>query len=284
MADFVGTHVYELILVILVLTALVSTQVSISRKGSAIDRSVARAIEESKEQIQTSISPRVVFCASIDQVRSEAAEIILAAANEFDAAVVKNAEFRARGTGKEEDISQYFVTIYGAASLAYQEGADTGSDNAVQQKYLTKYNQARQRASQCKLRFRRYVSLLEPAELPGRSEAVQKQYIAWLNDQKRDLARDANYAMIISPRAPRWGSSNTSIIGNEGIVEIKGHGGSAFAIYSERIASDLRASLRADIDGSLPTNRDEISFANKGSMRKLTKLIKECEEAISRAS
>jgi hypothetical protein len=281
MADFIRAHLYDLILASLVIMALVSTWISIAKNTSAIDESVRQAIEESKNQIKDSIEPEVVFCASIDQVRSEAARIISAAAEEFEIAVAQNAEARAKGESEPKDISQYFITIYGAASLGYQKDLDLALDNAVKQTCLEKYNRARQRASESKLRFRRYVSLLEPGELKNRSDRVQKQYIIWLKDQKSDLEKDANYSMILSPRAPRWGSSNTSIIGNEGIVEIKGQGGSAFAIYSKRIASDLRASLKADIGSALESNRIEISSARQDRMAKLTEVIEACEKAIA---
>ncbi len=279
MADIIQANFLELTLVFLVLYALVSTHISMARKKSAVEKSVADAIEESKKQIQDSISPRVVFCASIDQVRSEAAEIILAAVNEFSTAVEENTKLIKGGDRERRDISQYFVTIYGAASLSNESDADKDRDNAVTQQSIARYNHAREKATLCKLHFRRYVSLLDSAELSNRSADVRSEYIDWLKRQQRDLINDANYTMVLSPRAPRWGSSNTSIIGNAGIIEIKGHGGSAFAIYDRRIAIDLRVSLRADIYGSLPKNRREIFSGDETSMSWLDTFINECEKA-----
>lgn len=278
MKDVIQAYLFELILVLLVLYALVSTHISMARKKSWVQRSVAEAIDESKKQILESISPRVVFCASIEQVQSEAAEIILAAVNEFSGAVEENARLIVAGDSKRVDISQYFVTIYGAASLI-NEDDDGNLDDEARQRSNTPYDYARQQASLSKLRFRRYVSLLDSAELSSRSDAIRTEYIGWLKRQQRDLINDANYTMVLSPRAPRWGSSNTSIIGNAGIVEIKGHGESAFAIYDRRIATDLRASLRADIYGSLPKNRREVFSGDQASMSWLAAFISECESA-----
>lgn len=278
MKDIIQAYLFELILVLLVLYALVSTHISIAKKKSWVERSVADAIEKSKKEILRSINPRVVFCASIDQVQSEAAEIILAAVKQFTDAVEENARLINTGDSNRIDISQFFVTIYGAASLI-NEDDDGTLDNTDRQQSNTPYDYARQQASLSKLRFRRYVSLLDSAELSSRSEAIRLEYIGWLKRQQRDLINDANYAMVLSPRAPRWGSSNTTIIGNEGIIEIKGHGGSAFAIYDRRIATDLRASLRADIYGSLPKNRREIFSGDEASMSWLATFINECERA-----
>lgn len=275
MKEIVQAYLFELILVSLVLYALVATHISMATKKSWVERSVADAIAESKRQILESISPRVVFCASIDQVKSEAAEIILAAVKEYSAAVDENEKLKDNGDSRQFDISQYFVTIYGAASLSTE-------DDGTKQQSNKPYDKARQQASKSKLRFRRYVSLLDSSELSSRSEPIQTEYIGWLKRQKSDLDRDANYAMIVSPRAPRWGSSNTSIIGNTGIIEIKGHGGSAFAIYDRRIATDLRASLRADIYGGLLQNIREISSGDKASMSWLAAFIRDCEGEIER--
>jgi hypothetical protein len=276
MEDFLRNYFVATILILLILYALVSTHVSIAKKKAAIERSVTDAIEESKKQIKASISPRVVFCASIDQVRSEAAEIILAAVSEFSAAVEENARLAKDGSLIQLDISQYFITIYGAASLINESEVDRNLDDAVKRESITRYRGARDQASQSKLRFRRYVSLLDSGELSSRSEAVRAEYIDWLQRQYQDLQNDPNYTMILSPRAPRWGSSNSTIIGNAGIIEIKGHGGSAFAIYDRRIAVDLRTSLRADIYGSLPKNRREISQGDHESMSWLKAFIDQC--------
>lgn len=279
MQAFLQECFQEVILGLLVLYALVSTQVSTSKKKAAVEVTVASAIEESANQIKKSISPRVVYCASIDQVRSEAAEIITAAANEFSAAVAENTALMKDGSEERKDISQYFVTIYGAASLFNESEAGAKLGSTVRKQSITRYNDAMLLASEKKLHFRRYVSLLDENEMKSRSEGVRTEYVEWLQNQYQSLLRDANYTMIVSPRAPRWGSSNTSIIANPGLVEIKGHGGSAFAIYDRRIAIDLRASLRGDIYEALPQNKREIFSGDEKNMAWFAELIERCKNA-----
>lgn len=280
MTDFLQGHYLELALMLIVLYALVSTHFSIYTKKQAIERTVSDAIKESKTQIEKSISPRIVYCASIDQVRSEAAEIISKAAHEFAKAVQENTDLMKDGSQQRKDISQYFVTIYGAASLFNESDAGKKLDDSIRQQSIERYREALALASEKKLHFRRYVSLIDENELKIRSENVKVEYLEWLHEQLGLLHRDANYTMIVSPRAPRWGASNTSLIANPGIIEIKGHGGSAFAIYDRRIAVDLRVSLRGDIYDALPQNKREVFSGDEESMKWFEGFINKCDSVL----
>jgi hypothetical protein len=238
---FLQENIPTIALIALIIYALIATNIQIKNNKLEIAIEIEKAVNESSKQIERSISPRVVYWASIDQVRTEAAQIISEAAVEFATAAAENAKLIVEGSEERRDISQYFVTIYGAASLFNESEAGQKLDAADRKLSISRYNEATELAAKHKLQFRRYVSLIGGSELSTRSVGVQNEYIEWLIQQQKALARDANYTIIVSPRAPHWGSSNSSIIGNPGIVEVKGHGNSAFAIYDRRISIDLRS-------------------------------------------
>lgn len=280
MQDFFREYYFEAILAVLILYALVSTNIKASRKKSSIEVNVASAIRDAKAQIERAINPRVIYCASIDQVRTEASQIISDAANEFVVASSENSRLIAEGSEERQDISQYFVTIYGAASLFNESDAGKKLDSEARKDSIKRYNDALALAARHKLIFRRYVSLLSETDLAGRSKNIQDEYLHWLHQQRATLEADQNYTMIVSPRAPQWGSSNTTIIANSGLVEIKGHGNSAFAIYDRRIAVDLRASLRGDIYEAMPQNKTEIGSGNSERMKWFDEFISNCETVV----
>lgn len=281
MQEFLQQNFLFIVTIVIVLYAIIALNIRVRTNKEKIEHEFKIEIEKSKEQIENSISPRVVFCSSIEQVRNEAANIISEAADNFSKATEENAKRRAKNKDKLIDISQYFVTIYGAASLFNESEAGSILSEDVREDSINSYLKALDSAARSKLQRRRYVSLITDSELKDRSESVKKEYIDWLKEQKALIKKDPNYIVIVSPRAPQWGSSNTSIITKSGLIEIKGHGRSAFAIDDERIAIGLRSSLRKSIYDAQPQNRREIHRNDEDSMEWLEKLISSCDEMLN---
>lgn len=282
MQEFLVQNYLIITTIVIVILSALSVKITIRDRKNKIESEFAAAIKKSSSQILQTISPRVVFCSSIEQVRTEAAIIISDAAKNYSDAIKRNSDIRAEDTkGELEELSQYFVTIYGAASLVNESEAGSVLDDNTRAISIKKYTDALESASESKLQLRRYVSLLRPNDLKDRSPSVRDEYVDWLYEQRKLLKKDPNYVIITSPRAPQWGSSNTSFISNSGLVEIKGHGNSAFAIYDERIAGSLRNSLRKDINDAMPQNRMEINVGNHDRMEWLNDFIANCEKEIT---
>ena len=238
-----------------------------SKKGrDEVQIAVDAAIARSRSEINNAISPQVTFCSSIDQVRSEAANLILRASDSFKKAVDHNAEAFEEGAAEPEQVSDYFVTIYGSASLGNESEAGVGLDDEIRRRSIDEYQAALDRAASVQIQFRRYISLMSSAEFRGRSPGVREEYRGWLKGQVEQLNSDPNYTLIVSPRAPQWGTSNTTFLTRDGLIEVKGHGRAAIVVDDQRIAVRLRLSLQSDVYAALKKNRREINRADSAAL------------------
>jgi len=224
-----------------------------SIQKSVVD-ALEKEIEESKKAIKDAISPHVIFCPGIDQVRKEAAALIRRAADEYDVAIRKRSNTGGADGADVEPLPEFFITIYGAASLGNRSDADESISKKESVASIKEYEAALAFSETTNIEFRRYVSLMTADQYENRSDKVKNEYADWLNSQIEQIQKDPNYTLIISPRAPQWGTSNTTFLTRQGLIEVKGHGNAAFVIDDTRIAIRMRASLRQDIYQALPSN------------------------------
>jgi len=233
-------------------------------------------ISQSKKEVRDALTPYITFLPTIALVRKEAADIISRAAQSFKDARHRNSERFGMGDGKSsEDLTDFYITMYGSAYLGQNHDDLTSSSK---DESITVYQEALRKASKDKVQFRRYVGLIPQSEISSRSEPIKQSYISWLKKQMSYLNSDPSYTLIISPRAPQWGTSNSTIITKDAILELKGNGSTGILIDDSRISNEMRGSLRDDIYDSAPSNRREINIIDDEQIKWLENEIKLIED------
>jgi hypothetical protein len=91
-----------------------------------------------------------------------------------------------------------------------------------------------------RLNVTRYISLLDPAEYKKRDPEVREAYLRWLKKQISLLERNPNYVFFNCLRAPKWGSSRSSIFTERAVLDVIGNGLSGVLIRGEQVARTLR--------------------------------------------
>ena len=262
------------------------TNSSVARLGRYVDESGKARDENFSKQFGTlidNVSPRVVYCKGASDVVREATSLIEQALDKFwtsrkiiaQSTTGKN-ESGSDDASNEKNGADYrtedFITIYGSTTLGE-------SDNGCSQQEEAKDDTAElyagmlRKAMLAGIRFRRYVNLLKPEDLKGRSEKVRQQYASWLGRQYDVLVSSTTSELIDNIRAPRWGTSNTSFLTNEGILEIKAGGNTALAVFDPVIAATMRASMREEIEKADPKNNQAYAAHIPESIEKLMTLV-----------
>ena len=192
-----------------------------------VQKAIEDAIKDSKKDIERAISPKVIFLSSIDQVRRETAGFISKASDQFkDASDKKAKEVKENESGASSiDLSKYFITIYGSASLGNESQVGEQPEDEARRESIRKYQAAMDKAKSVQIQFHRYISLMSQGGFGRRSGEIQREYVDWLQKQLRLINDDSNYTLILSPRAPQWGTSSTTFLAYQGIIEVKGHMG-----------------------------------------------------------
>jgi len=216
-----------------------------------------------------SVSPRIVFCATPEDVAKEAASLVDAARRAFEDRLQKKESSELGGSHVDsaaEPESDYrendFVVFYGAAAIG--EGDTEGA-------HL--YRKAVDDAMSSGMRVRRYVHLLSPDDLKGRSDPIANTFLAWIGRQYDELMKSPDAFLINNVRAPQWGAANANLVTNAGLLEIKAGGQSALAVYDPAIAATMRRSMRTELNAARLGNRTEYSRSDTAAMKKLRALI-----------
>lgn len=262
------------------------TNSSVTRLGKYVDESGKTRDENFSKQFGTlirNVSPRVVYCNGSSDVVREATSLIEQALEKFRRGRTNLAQSNAgKNDSKSDNASnekkgadyrtEDFITIYGSTTLGEQ---DTGSSQHEQAKDDTseRYAGALRKAMHAGIRFRRYVNLLKPEDLIGRSEKVRVQYASWLGRQYDELVSSTTSELIDNIRAPRWGTANTSFLTNEGILEIKAGGNTALAVFDPVIAATMRSSMREEIENADAKNNLAYAAHIPESIEKLMTLV-----------
>lgn len=201
------------------------------------------------------VNPKVVHCVSPEEVSYEAILLIKETINERD-------KFR------DEDKENYpFISIFGAVDLG---------------EHHKEYSNALSAALEKKIRISRYARFLALEELKIRKIEIIQQYYEWLKRQKIELLENEHSTLYDNIRAPQWGSANSSLITNIGILEIKASGHAALAIYDESIARTMKTSLHNELEKASDKNKK--IYTDNQNFEKFKKHISEVKKLLSTKS
>lgn len=207
-------------------------------------------LDDHMEKLLSRVNPRVVHCVSPEEVSYEAVLLI-------------EETIKARDKHRENDKDNYpFISIFGAVDLG---------------EHHKKYTNSLSEALEKRIRISRYARFLAPEELKSRKKEIIKQYSEWLSRQKEELLSNEHSTLFHNIRAPQWGSANSSLITNIGILEIKASGHAALAIYDESIARTMKNSLHDELEKASNKNKERYTDNN---MEKLEKHISEVKSIL----
>ncbi len=253
-----------LMVLILVFAVLVLNFLRTREVTDELQEKIDETIEQSKEEMFKAIQPSVMFCSSRGEVKRAAAELIEDAAENF-----RKYKEKERNKDKNADIldkkeyEEYYIAIYGSASLSVKKSEENDAEHKD-------YEAAAQKAKRELIPWRRYVSLLtnndEGQAFKSRTSEKRQEYINWLKHQSKLIAEDPQYTLIVTPRAPEWGTSSTTLLTNGALMEIKADGNAAIVIKGEGVSRNLRRALRDEIQGTKPEN---ISYINTDTVHNI---------------
>ena len=220
--------------------------------------SIVGSLNESKATIEKknedllavlseSLSPRVVNCSREVDVTREATAMILGVIREkraLDAATPKKARDDEDDPLEEEE-SEFeppFITFYGAANLGQ---STMESLTEEEQQHYTAFNGALENAVDNGVRLRRHINFFSESELNQRTPEARRDYFDWLCSRFEYIHSNPKYEITHNPRVPQWGSSFSSLLTSRAVLEIKANGLTGIAIYHDRIAANIRESLKA---------------------------------------
>ena len=81
---------------------------------------------------------------------------------------------------------------------------------------------------------------LDKGEYRKRVVETRIAYKKWLAKQISLLERNPNYAFFDCLRAPKWGSSRSSVFTERAVIDVIGNGKSGVLIRGEQVAGILR--------------------------------------------
>lgn len=190
------------------------------------DRLTGKNLEEMKlvskeswttltEWIKTHLSPTIISLKDNNDVLKAASEMI-------EVALREDAE-----TNK-------FVVYVGSGDLLRDPPPTDDRESAV-----TSYQSAIARLRNQGVQTTRYISLLDSADYQRRVQRTKSAYKHWIAKQIALLEGNPRYTFYDSPRAPKWGSSRSSIFTKQALLDVVGTGLSGVLVRGEQVAQEL---------------------------------------------
>lgn len=211
--------------VILLITALTIMIVSML-KDRLFETTAVRTLEDIKENsekswrsltewVTTHLSPTIISLHAREEVLKEATDLI--------STVIT-----------EPSKSNRFIVYIGSGDLLKDPPHDEEGSTP-----LTEYQSVIARVKNDAVEVTRYISLLDKSDYHKRIPATQAAYKKWLIKQISLLEVNPNYTFYDCPRAPKWGSSRSSIFTQRALLDVVGNGQSGVLIRGEQVAQEL---------------------------------------------
>lgn len=165
--------------------------------------------------IKTHLSPTIISLKDNEDVLKAASEMI-------DVAL------------KETTEANKFVIYVGSGDLLRDPPQSDDRDSPV-----TTYQSAIARLRNEGVQTTRYISLLDVADYQRRIPKTQSAYKAWIAKQIGLLEGNPRYIFYDSPRAPKWGSSRSSIFTKRALLDVVGNGLTGVLVRGDQVAQEL---------------------------------------------
>ncbi|HJP91774.1 MAG TPA: hypothetical protein VJ875_07445 [Pyrinomonadaceae bacterium] len=210
---------------IMLITAIVIMVISMF-KDRLFDTATLKNLEEMKRSsneswetltgwIKTHLSPTILSLDDNDAVLKQAGDII-------------------NTTLKEPSQSNKFIVYVGSGDLL-KDPPETDEGNSP----LTDYQSALARLKNDGIAISRYISLLDKSDYQRRIPQTRAAYKRWILKQIALLDGNPQYTFYDTPRAPKWGSSRSSIFSYRALLDVIGNGQSGVLVRGDRVAQEL---------------------------------------------
>ena len=210
---------------IMLITAVTIMILSIL-KDRFFDTTAIRTLEDVKKHskenwdtltdwIKTHLSPAIISLPTRNDVLKEASNIINAAI-------------------KEASNSNKYIVYVGSGELLKDPPETEEGDTP-----LTEYQSVIARVKNDGVNVTRYISLLDKQDYQKRVNQTQEAYKRWLMKQISLLEANPNYTFYDCPRAPKWGSSRSSIFTRLALLDVIGNGHSGILVRGDQVAQEL---------------------------------------------
>jgi hypothetical protein len=217
----------ELYLLVLAITILMSSVLKDHLFGTTAVRSLEdmkRTSEASFEKLSqwliTNLSPTIISLETNERVLEQASNIINTAVIDV------------------KDSTNRYIMFVGSGDLYKEPPPESEGERTP----LTDYSTAMAQMTSNYVRVIRYISLLQTGDYARRSPQTKADYKKWLRKQISLLERNPNYYLFDCPRAPMWGSSRSSIISDNAVLDVVGSGQSGVLIRGHQVARVLKES------------------------------------------
>ncbi len=167
---------------------------------------------------EQNIDPYVSVLTNLAEVRSAAANLIVEAVHNMKAPQI------------------YY---FGSASLtpSEQEFRDASHSENYDISDIVLYQNALNDLKASNIKVTRFVRLLENDRFESRDIKARTEYLMWLEYQVGHLKANPNYLLYDCQRAPEWGGPRSSILTNNGMLDIVGDGSAGILLISSRISA-----------------------------------------------
>lgn len=165
--------------------------------------------------IKTTLSPTIISLKDNKDVLNAASDMINA-------------------TLEEPAQTNKFVVYIGSGDLLKDSPQSDEGDSPA-----TKYQSAIARLRNDAIQTTRYISLLDISDYQRRIPKTKSAYKAWISKQIGLLEGNPRYTFYDSPRAPKWGSSRSSIFTKQSLLDVVGNGVTGVLVRGDQVAQEL---------------------------------------------
>src|ERR1041385_4534892 len=127
-----------------------------------------------------------------------------------------------------------FVVHVGSGDLLREPPPSDEGDSPV-----TAYQSAVARLKNDNVPTTRYISLLDVPDYKRRLPKTKAAYKAWLKKQIDLLDGNTHYTFYDSPRAPKWGSSRSTIFTKRSMLDVVCNGVTGVLVRGDQVAREL---------------------------------------------
>jgi hypothetical protein len=212
----------DLMMLITAVTILVLSMI----QGHLFDTVTIKNLEEMKlasseswttltNWIKTNLSPTIISLKDNNDVLNAASDMI-------------------NTTLEEPTQENKFVVYVGSGDLLRDPPPSDEGDSPS-----TTYQSAIARLKNDEVKTTRYISLLDVSDYRRRIRKTQSAYKAWISKQIGLLEGNPRYTFYDSPRAPKWGSSRSSIFTKRALLDVVGNGITGMLVRGDQVAQEL---------------------------------------------
>lgn len=136
---------------------------------------------------------------------------------------------------REATESNRYIVYVGSGDLL----KDPPNEESEKDNPAMAYQSSIQSAKNDQITMVRYISLLDDEDFKRRIHQTQTDYLRWLDKQITNLEGNRNYTFWDCPRAPKWGSSRSSIFTERALLDVIGNGQTGVLIRGDQISNAL---------------------------------------------